>query len=252
MKGFLKDIAYKAGFCISKANINNCEFKRLSSLLQLLSIQHLIDVGANTGQFAHNMRRSGYFEYIYSIEPYSSSYKLLLDHSKRDTKWIVGSKRIAISNYCGESNINITANSACSSLLKPTKSFNDSHSASRVIFTEPVSVVTLNSFVRNSLPTDCKFALKIDTQGNEYDVLQGTSDVLEQCGLVYVETSEIPIYDGSSESDKVISFLEDKGFKLWFKNLNIVNPSNISALQYDICFINSNFDLTSPHSTFDK
>lgn len=240
MKFFIKKLVYKLGYRISKSNLNNCEYLRLSYLLDLLSTCYLIDVGANIGQFAHNLRIAGYEDYIFSIEPLPDAHKVLKAQSKNDRRWFVV-ENLAVSDYSGETQINITSKSACSSLLKPTNFLLNSLSFSKLLSTQTVKVETISKVVSTYLPEKVPFALKIDTQGNEYDVLKGAASVISRCSLVYVETSEIPLYDGCLTSQDIILLMQSYGFDIWFKDLNIVNPTDCSAIQYDICFVNRKF-----------
>jgi hypothetical protein len=50
-------------------------------------------------------------------------------------------------------------------------------------------------------------------QGFELNVLLGSQQTLQSCRFVYVECSEIQLYQGQAVRQEVSSFLESKGFK---------------------------------------
>ena len=92
----------------------------LPGLLTVMLAHHdvnlLLDVGANTGQFAKAVRNAGYRGRIVSFEPLVSAHTQLLQDSNRDTNWFVAD-RAAIGAEQGEVEINIAANSFSSSVL---------------------------------------------------------------------------------------------------------------------------------------
>ena len=48
----------------------------------------VIDVGANTGQYAHQLRSSGYGGKIVSFEPVKDAFEFLSENAKHDPNWI--------------------------------------------------------------------------------------------------------------------------------------------------------------------
>jgi FkbM family methyltransferase len=55
--------------------------------------------------------------------------------------------------------------------------------------------------------------LKIDVQGFELNVLKGAAEALGHCGYVYVECSEVPLYEGQALREDVARFLRGHGFR---------------------------------------
>ena len=56
--------------------------------------------------------------------------------------------------------------------------------------------------------------LKLDVQGYELQVLKGAVQTLKSCSHVYVECSEVALYDGQALRAEVEAFLVGQGFKL--------------------------------------
>src|SRR5208282_4502119 len=52
-------------------------------------VETIVDVGANTGQYACALRQAGYKEDILSFEPLSEAYEELEKKSRSDPKWRV-------------------------------------------------------------------------------------------------------------------------------------------------------------------
>src|SRR5437899_12148230 len=78
-------------------------------------VNTVVDVGANTGQYASALRQAGYTEEILSFEPLSEAYAELEKKSRPDPKWRVF--HCAIGDENGEAEINVAGNSESSSLL---------------------------------------------------------------------------------------------------------------------------------------
>ena len=65
----------------------------LEVLLRELAIDTVLDVGANTGQFGHELRKHiGYRDRIVSFEPTSSAYGELTANAAGDDRWIVAER----------------------------------------------------------------------------------------------------------------------------------------------------------------
>lgn len=63
------------------------ELQHLRKLLTLLKVNCVLDVGANQGQFATELRRIGYHGRLVSFEPVSSVYAILQKAFSGDTQW---------------------------------------------------------------------------------------------------------------------------------------------------------------------
>ena len=79
-------------------------------------IDLVIDIGANEGQFAKELRAGGYSGRIVSFEPLSAAHRRLLQESNRDSAWHVH-PRCALGDRLGEIELNISGNSVSSSIL---------------------------------------------------------------------------------------------------------------------------------------
>jgi FkbM family methyltransferase len=63
--------------------------------------------------------------------------------------------------------------------------------------------------------------LKIDTQGNELDVLKGAASILPRMQWIYVEASFVELYEDQALAHSVIAYLANHGFGLH----GIYNPA---------------------------
>jgi FkbM family methyltransferase len=110
--------------------------------LRRLGIRIVLDVGANTGQFAKELRLHGYHETIISFEPLSEAHAKLEVAAHSDPLWKIA-PRCAVGAKTGSVQINIAANSFSSSLLPMLDSHRDAAPGSRYVGSEQVEMIKL-------------------------------------------------------------------------------------------------------------
>jgi len=190
------------------------------ALLQIVSsmrefeIDLILDVGANEGQFAAEIRGCGFAGNIVSFEPLSSAYEPLLKASSVDAKWNVY-QRCALGDRDGEVEINMAKNSFSSSILPMLESHKRFAPESVYQGKERVALKTIDSAAGEILQSAHNPFLKIDTQGFEWQVLDGAIKSLPQVRGILVELSLIPLYEGQHLWREMIDRLEAEGFVLW-------------------------------------
>lgn len=212
--------------------------RQIVSLLQKKKIDLVLDIGANTGQFASDIRRCGYAGRIVSFEPLSQAHSELLKASEKDTKWDVYT-RCALGDHAGEVEINVAGNSQSSSILPMLDAHRDAAPESAYQGKERVPLKTLDSVVGPYL-MDAKAAfLKIDTQGFEWQVLDGARDILPQIKGILIELSLVPLYEGQHLWREMISRLEAAGFTLWAFTPVFSDTATGRLLQVDGMFFRS-------------
>jgi FkbM family methyltransferase len=175
-----------------------------------LRVKTIIDIGANFGQFAQDLRRYRYEGPIVSFEPLTEAHTTLEALAKRDPQWRIGPK-VALGCENGFAEINVARNLASSSLL-PVRSRSleaaaDTASDAR----ERVELRRLDDVA--DAGWQAPFGLKLDTQGFELQVLRGAPKVLADTAVVLCEMSLTPLYDGGAEFLELFEFLEQRGFR---------------------------------------
>ena len=103
----------------------------------------LLDIGANTGQFASEIRQKGYGGKIISFEPLVNARKKLIDNASKDKNWIVH-EQVALGDHNGFVDINISKNSVSSSILPMLSSHSDAEVNSVYIGNERTPIITLD------------------------------------------------------------------------------------------------------------
>jgi len=168
---------------------------RIAKILKHQKIDTVIDIGANTGQFAESLFDFGYNGKIISFEPGEKAYSEILKRSKNHSKWIIAEK-CALGNKDGSIDLYISENSVFSSVLEIKNAHSLQKKDSRIIRTESVNMHRLDSIIHNYLDkNDRTILLKIDTQGYEKEVLEGAAELFKKIVGIKIEIPVFPIYD---------------------------------------------------------
>lgn len=235
IKHALKRVIHAFGYDLRKFNPSNNSALQLLVALERYNIDMIIDVGANTGQFSSELRSVGYKGNIISFEPLSDAHWELKKIAKRDSKWQVA-KRAAIGNYDGEININISGNSVSSSVLPMMKAHSSAAEGSAYVDKEKVPVYKLDTVVPDYIEKYEHPFLKIDTQGFEWEVLNGASEILKRVKGILCEVSLVPLYKEQHLWLDMIDRIENEGFTIWSIQQGFRDQRDGRTLQLDITF----------------
>ncbi|MBL8516654.1 MAG: FkbM family methyltransferase [Betaproteobacteria bacterium] len=235
-KGIVKSTLRKFGVDIHKHAPDVSPSAQIAAALRKFEIDLILDVGANQGQFASETRACGYAGNIVSFEPLSAAHAALLQLSAGDPKWSVH-PRCALGARNGETEINIAGNSASSSLLPMLDSHIQAAPYAAYIGSEFVTLQTLDSIALEHVTKFKNPFLKVDTQGFEWEVLDGAMNVLPHLRGILLELTLVPLYQGQHLWRELISRLEVEGFSLWALQPGFTDPRDGRTLQADGLFI---------------
>jgi len=207
----------------------------LSKMLKYHGVDLLLDVGANIGQFAQSIRNAGFQRKLVSFEPLAEAHAQLLKASRLDPEWEIA-PRTAIGACEGKVEINVSANSFSSSVLKMLPDHVRAAPESVCIGVEDVCLSTLDNAAIDYIQLSEAPFVKIDTQGYEDQVLDGATEVLKKAVGLHLELSFVPLYEGQSLFDQVVSRMYDAGFCIWGIWPGINDPKSGRMLQIDAAF----------------
>jgi FkbM family methyltransferase len=183
---------------------------RRRQLLDHLGVDLLVDVGANVGQYAGELRRTGYDRTILSIEPMTSAYAALREAAKGDRQWEV--LHAAAGAEAGVLTLNISDDHVYSSALPIADRAVHANARSAYRRTEQVPVRTLDDVLSGR--TCNALGVKVDVQGFESHVLDGAPQTLARAAYLELELSPRPIYDGQVLMNDILQRVDDLGFTL--------------------------------------
>lgn len=238
MPNTIKFLFWKIGVDIKRYNIIQNSTARFLKILNDFKINLVFDIGANTGQFATELRKIGYDGEIISFEPLSEPYSILQKSATKDHLWKIA-ERAAIGQEDGEVEINISTTSTSSSILKMLDSHIIAAPNTTTIGKEIVPLKKLDSISYNYIHNTSKLLLKIDTQGYEEQVLKGATETIKKTSVLQVEISLIELYQGQKLFVEMIQIIEEMGFELWGIEPAFINPINGRVLQVDAIFCRS-------------
>ena len=208
---------------------------RLVLALKENKIDHIFDIGANEGQFVREIRYYGYKDRITSFEPLIEVHKKLLKKSEKDKYWEVF-RPVALGNKNSEVLINISENSVSSSILQISNEHIKNAPGSKFINKQSIEERKLEDILDEININDQNLFLKIDTQGYEFQVLQGCLNILEKFKGILVEVSLVELYVGQKKWFEIVDLIQSHGFKLWSVDRGFTNKKNGKTLQLDLCF----------------
>ena len=216
----------------------------LSRLIETHKINLVIDVGANTGQFASYLRTHvGYKNRIISFEPISDNYKKIVKLTENDSFWSVFCYALGAEET--NKSFNIMKEDQFSSFLHPTTKNIDSFVDNNIIDrTETISLRKLDNVLNelDLINSKSNIYLKLDTQGYDLEVIKGAQNSLSRISILQTELSVINIYDDMPKMNYVIDKLRDIGFEI-AGLFPISTDKNYRVIEFDGIFVNKSFNL---------
>lgn len=208
---------------------------RRRQMFRAYGIDTVVDIGANVGQFAKELRADvGFSGRILSFEPLSSAFKLLEANSKNDPDWDVFN--VALGEVDEKREINIAGNSQSSSLLEMLPLHLNVAPDSRGVGRETIQVRTLDSLLDGLCNAAEHIYLKIDTQGFESKVLGGAEKSLTRVDTLQMEMSLVPLYEGELPFDQLCALMRKKGYTLVGLENGFSSATSGQQLQVDGIF----------------
>jgi len=230
--GIINKITRGIGFQLNRYPTS--DLKRRIKLIKHFEINKTLDVGANEGQYALQLRRLGFDGKIVSFEPYSKAFIKLKEKTEKDKNWIA--YNLALGNRDEEEFLNISYNSVSSSFLDMLPIHLKSEPMSRYISKEKVKIRKLDSIFHKFFQEGDRIFLKIDTQGFEQKVLEGAKESLHLIKGIQIEMSISPLYRGEMQFVDLLNFITERGFLLYSLETGFHNPETGQLLQVDGIF----------------
>lgn len=233
----IRQVLWRLGYDVHRFSPAASALARRKKLLQTYAIAAVLDVGANTGQFAKELRDDlGYDGDIFSFEPLSSAYAELDAARRGDPRW--RAFNFALGAEPGFRTIHIAANSISSSMLDILPSHCNAAPDSRYLGQERVEVRTLDEMLHDLFPATSagEIFLKIDTQGFEREVLRGAKSSLARISTLQVELSLVPLYRDAPLIGEMCEQLAQDGYVLVSLEPGFGNEQTGELLQVDGIF----------------
>jgi FkbM family methyltransferase len=206
--------------------------RRRADLLLECRIELVIDVGANRGQYAEELRDHGYSGRIVSFEPSSEAFSVLFRRSAADEYWDV--RQLAASDRDGIVELGVADN--FSSLLTVEERLTTLFPEAAPHHKERVAASRLDA-ADLELPTQGGTLLKLDVQGYELRALAGAAGILDSIAVVETELSIVPLYHGQPLLVETVRRLDAEGYLLHALDPILRDRKTGEYLQFDGLFV---------------
>jgi FkbM family methyltransferase len=198
---------------IYRLSRNPYSIKALQRELAVANIDCAIDIGANVGQFALDLRHSGFHGQIFSFEPILEIFRSLEKNSKSDPNWKV--INLGISNIEGSQEIHVSGNDALSSsFLKINENHVSSFANSDTKRMELVKTDTLLNVLKEFGISPENTLLKLDVQGLELSILKSLDSLVSIFPIIYLELSLSPLYEEEADFIEILDYLKARGHRV--------------------------------------
>lgn len=203
-----------------------------SVLKTLGEIRHVVDIGANRGQFALVCRKLFHQVRIDSFEPLEGPAEIFRKVFSKDTHTTL--HQYAIGPREEKAIIHISKRDDSSSLLPISKLQSTLFPNTEETETQTIQVCPLDKMISKS-DINSPALLKLDVQGYELAALAGCKSLLPSFEHIYVECSFVELYEGQALAHQVIDFLHQEQFVL-IGIYNMYYDQNGKAIQADFLF----------------
>jgi FkbM family methyltransferase len=209
-------------------------------LLDSFGIDLVLDVGANAGQFATDLREPmGYRGEIVSFEPLPDAFETLKRLADNDPRW--EARNVALGDANGELRLHVSKNRVSSSFLpiRETSTAVEPNSAYEAECIVPVQTLDTVMPTLPAVRPASRIMLKLDTQGFESRVLAGAATSLSRLSLIQMEMSLVSLYEGEVLFVDMCVAMRSRGFDLIALEPGFADVATGRLLQVDGIFAKS-------------
>ena len=157
--------------------------------------------------------------------------------AKNDTKWNIYEK-VGLGSKRKNIKLNISKNSVSSSYKNIKKLHLINQPNSKYIKTEQTKIIKLDDVFNKFYKKNENIMLKIDTQGYEWEVLQGSKKSLRKINAIQLELSFEDLYQDQNNWLNILKFLENNNFRVFKIIDGFKNKKNGQVFQSDFFLVN--------------
>jgi len=201
--------------------------KELPEWLALHEIDVVLDIGANDGRYATEIREAGWNGKIVSFEPQPMVFARLKERMANDPDW--SGHQIGLGSKDSTLTLNAYGLDVLSSFLKKRE---DDQTVQQI----DVPVKRPEAILNDILSGKKRPFVKIDTQGFEMEIIRGFGPRVKDIVGWQIELSVEPLYEGQPVMEEVISCMRANGFSLWRILPGLRDPGTLQAFELDGIF----------------
>jgi len=198
-----------------------------------MSIRTVLDIGANTGQFAWQIHRVLPDARLYSFEPLEDCYNELLKRMGHVSRF--HAFNFALGDRNGQAQIYRNDFTPSSSLLSMEELHKQAFPFTSKATVKAIEIRRLDD-ISHELEIVDNLLVKIDVQGFEDRVILGGEKLISRASILIVETTFLPLYKDQVLFETIYDMLRQRGFVYAGSEHTIRNPNDGSILQCDSVF----------------
>ena len=200
--------------------------KRLKA--EIGTFKTVFDIGTFKGNFIDEILHINAAITIHCFEPSSEAFDFLnLKFSQQSN---IRLNNAAVSDYTGEASFNVNAFDETNSLLESASVDEHINNLTQKKSTQTVDVVKLSEYCLQHGVSEIDL-IKIDTQGNSYNVLKGLEPLLKEKKIkyLYVEAEFIEIYKNEKLFSEIEMLMRGLDYAIMdIYNLNYLNKERLA------------------------
>jgi len=198
----------------------------------------ILDIGANSGQFARKVRSVLPDCVIHSFEPLPGPFAELKSWADRSQS--INCHNIALGDQAGKALIHTGSYTPASSLMSAAARLKRSMPHVVPDREQQIEVMMLDSwFELQSIPRP--FVVKMDVQGYEMKVIAGGQKAISEAAAVFTELSFIELYEGQPLATDILLALREYGFEMADIYDVSRDPGSNFGFQFDALFFPRRF-----------
>jgi FkbM family methyltransferase len=193
-----------------------------------LRIAHVLDMGANRGQFSLFAHECLGTQQIEAFEPLSECADVI-----RSILPFVSVHEVALTDTEGVQDFHVSKANDSSSLRGITNTQTKYFPGTEEVEIRSVPAIRFETWCSGRTIKRPSLA-KIDVQGSELNVIRGMGHEIRQIDYIYAELSFVELYEGQALAGETIGYLDGQGYSL----VGIYNTrgDGVQAIQADALF----------------
>tara|TARA_B100002051_G_C16487040_1_gene510924 strand:- start:46 stop:756 length:711 start_codon:yes stop_codon:yes gene_type:complete len=227
-------------FVANKLGYNLTRFHKSTTLGEIIKIRikknkcnNLIDIGANVGEFFLNYHK--FFERTYVFEPNKNLFDILKNKTNQIDNIECFQKGVGEYNETRKLYITADKNNSLSSTKRQSIKLKKLFRNTNIIEKYNIKLINLKSFIKTQKIENNKLFIKIDTQGNDMQVLLGIGRFIKNVKFIKIEMPVINLYKTNYEFNTINDFMKKNKFKpVFFQHLT--RNKNAELIEYDVLF----------------
>lgn len=200
--------------------------ERLSA--EIHDFKTVFDIGAYHGNFTDEIIRKNNQVTVHCFEPFNVSFKILTDKYQLSNNIVLN--HCAVSDKPGKSFFNINSFAETNSLMESVDVNEAINALTKKETTQEVDLITVTEYCRLNNINEIDL-VKIDTQGNSFNVLVGMESLLkkQKVKYLYVETEFIEIYKNEKLFSEIEILMRGFGYSIVdLYNFNYINDGQLA------------------------